>query len=1150
MVNRLILFFLTHKPIVFLLLAAILAGGAITAPFSSGIGDIFFGDRRISVDAIPDLGENQQIVFTNWPGRSPQDIESQITYPLSTTLTGVAGVKTIRSSSDLGFSSIYLIFEEDTDFFQNRSRILEKLNALPPGILPENVRPQLGPDATALGQVFSYTLEGRDKQGNPTGGWDLHEIRSAQDFTVRYALASVAGVAEVASVGGFLREYQIDLDPAAMKAYGVSLSDVMESVRNTNLDVGARTLEVNRVEYTIRGQGYVKSIQDIEDAVVIQRAGVSVRIRQVARVFSGPAPRQGALDKEGAEVVGGIVVVRYGANPQAVIESVKQRIQQLSPGLPRKTLRDGTVSQLTIVPFYDRSELIAETLDTLEIALILEVLITVLVIVLMMRNLGASLLISGMLPVAVGATFILMKFLGTEANIVSLAGIAIAIGTMVDMAIVMVENIFQWSDKNDGPISRKKIFEAAKEVSPAILTAILTTIVSFLPVFFMEGPEGKLFKPLAITKTLALVSALVITLAILPAFAHLGFRIGKRKIRLPFFRQGFGELGLTVLILLLLLTRIWAPLGKETAAGWQFLFTTAIMVFFMGIMLMLEKYYTNILSWCMEHKRAFFSLPVLLSLFALYIWRGLGNEFMPALDEGSFLLMPTSMPHSGIEENLEILQQLDQAVAAIPEVEKVVGKLGRAESALDPAPISMYENLIRYKSEYAQDSSGKIFRQWRDHIRSPDDIWKEIVAIRLPGVTTAPKLQPIETRQVMLQTGMRAPMGIKVRGSSLDSIQAFSAQLEPLLKSVENIQPETVFADRILAKPYLTLELNREKMARYGLTVKSVQEVIEVGIGGMTLSQSVEGRERYDIRLRFARELRDDPDRLARLPISLPNGGQIPLSEVVSLRYTSGPQMIRAEDNFLVTYVLFDRKNATAEVEVVESARQVIEKNIASGQLHVPAGVSFEFSGNYQHHLRAQKKLLLIVPFAIAMVFALLYLQFKSVITSLMVFSGIWVAFCGGMLLLGLYSQPGFMAISLGGFSMRDIFQIETLNLSVAVWVGFIALFGIATDDGVVMATYLRQVFEVRKPATKEAVRDTVKEAGRRRIKPCLMTTATTVIALLPIMTATGRGSDIMIPMAVPVFGGMMIELITLFIVPVLYAAWQEKMISKNEKVK
>ncbi|MEZ4826704.1 MAG: efflux RND transporter permease subunit [Bacteroidia bacterium] len=671
--------------------------------------------------------------------------------------------------------------------------------------------------------------------------------------------------------------------------------------------------------------------------------------------------------------------------------------------------------------------------------------------------------------------------------------------------------------------------------------------------------------------------------------------------RLPLIRKtGFArpDIWLISAILLLILARYWSPLGSGFADWQQVVFTAIVVPGLLAIMLFIRKHYAALLMWCLRHKMAFFSIPLILTAFTFTVWfgyggmtgflpsffqnnslyryfsaafPGLGKEFMPALDEGSFLLMPTAMPHAGMEENQEILQQLDMAVAAIPEVDVVVGKLGRVESALDPAPISMFENLIQYKSEYKtdtngnrlrfrtndngdfvydssgnlmEDNRGSYFRQWRGHIHSPDDIWKEIASVQLPGVTAAPRLQPIETRLVMLQTGMRAPMGIKVKGNNLDSIQHFASQLENALRHVEDVQTEAVFADRILSKPYLTIEIDREKIARYGLTVKKIQEIIEVGIGGMPVSQSIEGRERYAIRLRYARELRDDPGTIARIPVPAPGGIQIPLGELAAIGYTSGPQMIRAEDNFLVAYVLFDKKPGTAEIQVVNKAKAAIEQAIDQQKIRVPAGVSYAFAGNYQQQIRAEKKLLMIIPFAVMLVFGLLYLQFRSVATSAMIFSGIWLAFCGGMLLVWLYGEPWFMAIEMGGISLRNLFHIHTINLSVAVWVGFIALFGIATDDGVVIGTYLHQVFDRERPTTRTAIREAVLEAGKRRIRPCLMTTATTILALLPILTSTGRGSDIMLSMAIPLFGGMVMELITLFVVPVLFAAWQEKIAS------
>ncbi|MDH4057646.1 MAG: efflux RND transporter permease subunit, partial [Cyclobacteriaceae bacterium] len=536
MLNKVIRYFLENKLVTFLVLIIFIGWGLVTAPFGWNTG--FLPSDPVPVDAIPDLGENQQIVFADWPGRSPQDIEDQITYPLTTSLLGIPGVKSVRSTSMFGFASIYIIFDEDTEFYWSRSRILEKLNSLPAGLLPEGVQPALGPDATALGQVFWYTLEGRDPQGNVTGGWDLHETRSVQDFYVKYGLNAVEGVSEVASIGGQIREYQIDVNPDAMKAYKIGLDMVMMAVKNSNRDVGAQTIEINQVEYLVRGLGYIKKIEDLEKAVVAVNNNVPVRIKDIAHVTLGPATRRGLLDKDGAEVTGGVVVARYGSNPLAVINGVKAKIDEIAPGLPRKILADGTVSQLTIVPFYDRTQLIHETIGTLEEALSHEVLITIIVVIMLVLNLRASLLISSLLPVAVLMTFIIMRYTGIDANIVALSGIAIAIGVMVDVGIVFVENIirhleFPENAKAKGKELLEVIYKACAEVSGAITTALATTVVSFLPVFFMEAAEGKLFKPLAFTKTFALIATFILGIAVLPTLAHLIFSIDydKKRIR-------------------------------------------------------------------------------------------------------------------------------------------------------------------------------------------------------------------------------------------------------------------------------------------------------------------------------------------------------------------------------------------------------------------------------------------------------------------------------------------------------------------------------------------------------------------------------------------------------------------------------------------
>ncbi len=1249
MINTCIKFFLENRLVTLILLLLLIGWGLVTTPFrwSEKLG-LSLPDDPVPVDAIPDIGENQQIVFTEWPGRSPQDIEDQITYPLTSSLLGVPGVKTVRSSSIFGVSSIYVIFDDDTEFYWSRSRILEKLNSLPKGLLPDGVQPALGPDATALGQIFWYTLEGRDEEGNPAGGWDPQELRSIQDYTVRYALAAASGVSEVASIGGFVKEYQVDVDPAAMEGYGISLAEISKAVRESNLDIGAKTLEVNQAEYLVRGLGYVKNLEDLENAVVRTVDNTPVRIKDVARVSLGPASRRGALDKSGAEAVGGVVVARYGANPLEVINNVKARIEEISKGLPVKYLPDGRQSKLTIVPFYDRTQLIKETIGTLEEALSLEIIITIVVVLVMLLNLRASVLISSLLPIAVLMCFIAMRYFGVDANIVALSGIAIAIGTMVDVGIVLTENVTRHLTEPKGRTLFDLILEAAKEVAPAIITAVMTTVISFIPVFTLEAAEGKLFRPLAYTKTFALLAAIIVALVILPTLAYwfFGFKPKGKMLRLAlnaglilfgiwvlvlgyylaaFVLIGFGVLNLArhflpqvsdylkygdvaiaLVAVTLLLSREWLPLGVEVSGFVNFIFVALIIGFTLCFFLVFIRFYPALLAWCLQNRVKFLMIPATIVLLGTTIWLGfdrvfsfipgafgdnvrtnrvysqlshafpgIGKEFMPALGEGAFLLMPTSMPHAGIEQNKETLRLLDMAVTAIPEIESVVGKLGRTESALDPAPISMYENVINYKSEYITDEHGKrlrfktrdgefeldasgelipdsrgaYFRQWRDEIQSPDDIWNEIVRVtRLPGVTSAPKLQPIETRLIMLQTGMRAPMGMKIKGPDLETIETAGLLLEEVLKQVPSVKEEAVFAERIVGKPYLLIELNREALARYGLSIATLQQYLQVAVGGMPLSTTVEGRERYPIRVRYPRELRDDPEALKNILIPVMGNQSIPLGELAQIEYSQGPQMIKSEDTFLIGYVIFDKKEGFAETQAVEDAQRLIDQQIADGTLNLPTGISMEFTGNYQNQVRAEARLGLVIPIVLVVIFLILYFQFKSVPVSLMVFSSVAVAFGGGFLMLWLYGREGFLDFALFGTNMQNLFQVSPINLSVAVWVGFIALFGIATDDGVLMATYLNQTFEKRQGIDKKSIQSLVIEAGMRRVRPCLMTTATTLLALLPILTSRGRGADVMIPMAIPAFGGMLVALITLFVVPVLYSVYKEKQLSFTSK--
>jgi Cu(I)/Ag(I) efflux system membrane protein CusA/SilA len=1274
MFNRLVKYFLENRLITFIFLITFIVLGVVFMPFSWNSG--ILPRDPVSVDAIPDIGENQQIVATEWMGRSPKDIQDQVSYPLTTALLGIPGVQTIRSTSMFGMSFIYIIFKDNIEFYWSRSRILEKLSSLPAGTLPTGIQPTLGPDATALGQIFWYTLEGRDpKTGKPNGGWDPQELRTIQDFYVKYGLSTAEGVSEVASVGGFIKEYQVDLNPEALKAFNVSVMDVMNAVRKSNLDIGAETMELNNVEYIIRGLGYVKNLEDLEISVVAVRNNVPVRIKDVAHVAFGPATRRGGLDKAGSEAVGAVVVARYGSNPMEVISNVKTKIKEIEAGMPQKTLPDGSISKVTIVPFYDRTGLIKETIGTLESALSHEILISIIVIIILVMNLRASLIVAGLLPIGVLMTFILMRIFGIEANIVALSGIAIAIGVMVDIGIVDVENILRHLEmpENKGIRGKKLmdvIYLATTEVRAAVVTSIATTIVSFLPVFAMQAAEGKLFHPLAFTKTFALIAAFILGIVVLPTLTHIFFsiRIDTKKIRkiwnggliitgilaivfwhtwpaLALIAIGINNLldyrwpdnrkefpnyiniAITVLIAAYYLSIEWLPLGAHNSTLINFIFVAGIIAVILAVLMSMVHFYEDIMRWALENKGKFLIIPLVTLIFGLLAWQGYdkvfgfvasgaekagwknirqtsawqgssktfpgtGKEFMPSLNEGSFLLMPTSMPHSSIEKNLEYIETLDKRLSTIPEVEIAVGKWGRVNSALDPAPVQMFENTINYQPEYAldengqrmrfkvdrdgnyifkngskynldkdgfrsittdslvPDNNGEYFRQWRPEIRKPDDIWNEIVKVtNIPGLTSAPKLQPIETRLVMLSTGMRAPMGLKVYGPDLDAIEKAGMQLEQALKEVPAIKASSVFYDRAVGAPYLEIKLNREAMARYGMTVSDIQEVLQVAVGGMALSSSVEGRERFPMRVRYARELRDNPDDLNRILIPASNGVQVPLSEIADIDYTRGAQMIRSENTFLNGYVIFDKNEGKAEVDVVQDAEKVLQQKLSSGSLKLPDGVSYKFAGNYENQLRATKRLAIVIPISLFLILLLLYLQFRTVTASFIHFSGVFVAFAGGFIMLWLYGQGWFMNFSIAGINLRDMFQMHTINLSVAVWVGFIALFGIATNDGVIMGTYIHQVFEDRHPATVHEVREAVVTAGLKRVRPAMMTTAVAVIALLPVLSSSGKGSDIMIPMAIPMFGGMVIQVMTVYVVPLFQAMWREDEITRQNKL-
>ena len=837
------------------------------------------------------------------------------------------------------------------------------------------------------------------------------------------------------------------------------------------------------------------------------------------------------------------------------------------------------------------------------------VLVTAVVVLLLVMQLRSAALISLLMPLAVLVCFLFMKAFGVDSNLVSLGGIAIAIGAIVDMGIILTESVDKQLDEAaPGEPRLEVVFRGVREVGSAMLTAIATTVVGFLPVFTMTGAEGKLFRPLAFTWTFVLFSSILVALVVLPAAVHVLSRRRGQAAPLRSSRRLLSRVPawLALLAAVVVLAGVWEPLGG--GRGWlrNFIFTVLALGVPMGGFGLVLRFYRPMLRWALAHKAAYLSLPLFLMLAGASVWLGfgrtfgflpaaleavgldarflrqsrpwvwaahefpgLGREFMPPLDEGTFLWMPTTMPHASLGEVLDVLQYQDQAIAAVPEVDLVVGKLGRAESALDPAPVSMIETVIHYKPEYRTDESGRRlrfrydrrarefvrdargelvpdrrgrpYRQWREHIRTPDDVWNEITkAAALPGTTSAPKLQPIETRQVMLQTGMRATMGLKLRAPDLATLDRLAVEIERQLRQAPGVRAETVNAERVAGKPYLEFAIDRAASARYGLSVADVQDALSAAAGGVVATTAVEGRQRYPVRVRYPREARGDVEALDRILVHAADGTPVPLAAVAEIRYVRGPDMIRGEDTFLTAYVTFGGQPGLAEVDVVEGARAHLEAAVARGELDVPPGASWRFAGAYEHQLRAMATLRVVLPLSLGIIFLILYFQFKSVATVLVLFSSILVAWASGFFMLYLYGQEWFLDVAVFGVNLRELFHLHPVNLSVAVWVGFLALFGLAVDDGVVMHTYIEQRLAADRPRTREEIRASILEAGLRRIRPCLMTTATTFLALLPVLTSTGRGADLLLPMALPIVGGITLGVFDWFTVPVL-ASWLEE---------
>lgn len=1035
MINKLINYCLRTPFVVFVVYIALFFWGA-------------WAITNIPVDAIPDIGEKQVIVYTEWPGRSAKDVEDQLTYPLSSSLRGVPGVKTIRASSAFGFSEVYLIFKDDVDYYWARSRVLEKLN-LSAGSLPQGVVPVLGPDATGLGQVFWYTVEGK--------GYSIDKLRSLQDWFIRYQLNSVDGVSEVASVGGFVKQYQIDIDPNKMLGFNIHLGQVMEAVKKSNIDVGAKVIENNAMEYIIRGLGFIKSLGDIENIVVGEINGIPVYVRNIATVQLGPEFRRGALDKDGHEAVGGVVIMRYGENAMKVIHRVKIAIKELEKGLPKG---------VKIVPFYDRTELIHRTIGTLREALILELIITMAVVVPFLAHIWAGIMICLALPFSVLIAYIAMYYLKIDANIMSLSGIAIAIGTLVDMAIVMTENSYRHLVMHADEIKKgiktrlDVVFNAASEVGSAVLTGVLTTVVSFLAVFALEAQEGKLFKPLAWTKSLTLLASITVALTLIPVLAMIFL---KGRLRAPEEN----------------------PLVKA-----------------------LHYYYEKILRWCLSHKALFLSIPAVILISSLVIIPRIGREFMPAFDEGSVLFMPVMRPSTSLTEAVRVIQIQDKIIKSFPEVEMVVGKVGRAETATDPAPVEMFETIITLKPK----------NQWRKGLTKEKLIREMDAALQLPGVSNI-WTQPIINRIDMLATGIRTSVGVKVFGPDLEKIEDIASEIEKAVKAVPGAVD--LYSEKIVGKPYIEFKIKREQVARYGISIRDVQDVIEMAIGGENLTTTVEGRERYPVRIRYARELRDNIDALRRVLVSTKDGAQIPISQLVDIYFVTGPAMINSENGLLRAYVLMNVRGRDM-ISFVEDASKIVSRKVK-----LPPGYFIQWSGQFENQVRAKNKIAVLLPISLLINFMLIYMCFRSIIKSVFIFIAIPVTLAGGVWLLAF-----------SGF-----------NFSVAVWVGFIALFGIAVDDGILITTYLDDVFGARrdKIKTRQDIIEATVHAGLGRIRPAFITTITTIAALLPIMFLRGAGAEVMQPMAIPSLGGMAAEMITWFIVPTLYSWREERKLVKQK---
>jgi Cu(I)/Ag(I) efflux system membrane protein CusA/SilA len=1033
MLNRLIEWSIRNRLLVLIGTAFLIAAGV-------------WAVRTTPVDAIPDLSDVQVIVQTEWAGQAPQIMEDQVTYPLTTALLAVPGATTVRGISGFGISYVYVLFDDATDPYWARSRVLEYLSQVRDQ-LPAGATPQLGPDATGVGWVYQYTLES-DRH-------DLAELRTLQDFFVRYQLQSVAGVSEVATVGGYVQQYQVEVDPQRLHGYGLTVQEVTDAIRMANADVGARVLELSGREYMVRGLGYLESVDDISNVVLTAGVdGTPVRVRDVGHVQLGPDIRRGVADKNGrGDVVTGIVIMRHGENALRVIDAVKERIAEIQSGLPEG---------VRVVTAYDRAPLIREAIHNLQFKLGEELLLVALITALFLLHLRSSLVAAVSLPIAILMSFIVMRLIGVQANIMSMGGIAIAIGAMIDAAVVMVENMHKHLEREPENITTARRWEivayASKEVGPALFFSLLVITVSFLPVFALESQEGRLFKPLAFTKTFAMASAALLAVTLVP-------------VAMGYFIRG----------------RIRHERDNPVSRG-------------------LIRVYRPVLEGALRHRWLTLGAAGVLLLLTAIPFTRLGSEFMPPVEEGTILFMPMTLPGVSIQQASAIMQRQNAIIAAVPEVASVVGKAGRATTATDPAPLDMFETVVNLKPE----------DEWRAGMTYDRLVDELDAATRMPGVTNLWTM-PIKNRTDMLATGMRTPVGVKIFGPDLDELQRIGTEVERILRDVPGTR--SAVAERGASGYYLDIEVDRAAAARYGLNVMDVQDAMMAAVGGSVATETVEGRERYSVLVRYPRDFRQSANAIAQTRVPVMGGAmQIPLGQLATLRMTQGPMVVKTENAFPVSAVYVDVEDRDIGSYVADA------QGILAERLTLPAGYTITWSGQFEAMERVREKMQIVVPVTLALIFLLLFLHFRNVTETLIVMGTLPFALVGGIWLLWLLGY----------------------NTSVAVWVGSIALAGVAAETGVVMLVYLdgafhRRALERPDALTSADVYASVMEGAVDRLRPKMMTVTSTIVGLLPLMWATGAGGATMQRIAAPMVGGLLTStVLTLIVIPVVYAVWRE----------